>query len=186
MMSLEVGDTFSITINEKECELTVFELVYSDLSLLLFDCTYFHLPYNLLSVTGNEDVSNIVLRQELTDTLALEVAAVLPIEGILTNRLQIVEVMLNAGSLLIPFVIIFSVLGMLYNLIESYRARKEEFELYRLCGMSKYQLCDMKVWELIVVFLFGILIGLIAFVVGAVILNQALSSLGFGLFMNLN
>ena len=183
-MSLRVGDTFSITVNEKEYELTVVQLIYSDLSLVLFDCTYFDLSYNLLSVTGNEDISNTALRQELTDALALEVAAVIPIERIVSDQLKIVEVMLKGSNLLIAFVIIFSVLGMLDNLIESYRARKKEFELYRLCGMSKGQIFGMKFCEVILVFLFGIMIGLVAFAVGLVILNQGISSLGYGLFLH--
>ena len=71
------------------------------------------------------------------------------------------------------------------NLFESYRTRKEQFRLFELCGMSKKEIRLMKLFELTIVLLFGGAVGIFAFGAGAVILKQALETLGFGLFMNL-
>jgi ABC-type antimicrobial peptide transport system permease subunit len=68
---------------------------------------------------------------------------------------------------------------------ESMRARREEFGLYRLAGMSHSELRLMKRSELIVTVLIGVLIGIVMFVISAFAINRGVSGIGVEIFLGI-
>jgi len=80
---------------------------------------------------------------------------------------------------------LFALIGIADNLMESYRSRKEEFELYNLAGASKSCVKKIKFYELLLIGVFGVVVGFIGLVFSMLILDKGLKSLMFNLLLGL-
>ena len=182
--SLKVGDSFTLTIDGREVELMVAEIIKSGMSVVLFDCEYFGIPYNMMVLSGADGVSQGALLQDVMDKIALELATVIPLESLFEDRLATVHICLKLGVVFLMMVIVFASVGMLDNLYESYRARRDEFDLYACSGMSKKEIRRMKGWEIVWTFGCGIALGIIGFVVLSFACNACFHAFGFETFLN--
>ncbi len=182
--SLKIGDTFTQTLNGEQLELVVIDIVESGTAFVLFDCEYFEIPYNMMTVKGAEGVSKSEFLQELTDVTALELAVVMPLADLFEEKFAVTYICLNIGAIFLTVVAIFAGVGIADNLYESYRSRKEEFDLYAYSGMSGKEIQRMKKWEVGLTFAFGIALGIIGFVVMAFVSNACLKGVGFETFIN--
>ena len=70
------------------------------------------------------------------------------------------------------------IVGMVNNLVESYRFRKEEFRLYLTAGMSRGDIRRMKGLELIITFGVGLGVGLVLFAASLFATQKALILFG--------
>ena len=145
---------------------------------LAINCEDVGIPYNMLLVKGKEGVSKATLLNDLCQATASELAPISEVNTLLGRFISAVQTYIDAGKILLVVFIIFSLIGMIDISYESLRARREEFELYRLAGMSRKDLRRMKIAELTVTVLFGLAIGLVAFVIAAFVVNRGLSSRG--------
>ena len=144
-----------------------------------------NIPYNMLLVQGKDDVSSAELLGDLSQTTASELAPISQMDSLLARFLDAVQMYMDAGKVLLLIFIIFSLIGMIDIFYESLRARREEFGLYLLAGMCRRELRLMKVFELAITILFGLIIGLGAFVLSAFAVNRGLSSRGMELFVSI-
>ena len=182
--ALKVGDGFTLTIDGREVELIVAEIIQSGMSIVLFDCEHFGIPYNMMVLSGADGVSQGALLQDVTDKIALELATVIPLESLFEDKLVTVHICLKLGVAFLVTVAVFACVGMLDNLYESYRARRDEFGLYACSGMSKKEIRRMKGWEIVWTFGCGIALGVIGFVVMSFACNACFHAFGFETFLN--
>ena len=80
------------------------------------------------------------------------------------EKLQTIQIFLNLGVIFLVVMSVFAFVGMMDNLYESYRARREEFGLYACSGMSAKEIRRMKAWEIALTFGFGLALGLLGFI----------------------
>lgn len=184
MRSLEVGDNFTRTIDGHRLDLVIVEVVQSGVPFVLFDCEYFGLPYNIMVVQGEENVSQGELLQELTDKTALELAVVLTVEDMFEEKFATTGICLNLGLIFLLIISLFACVGIVDNLYESYRARKEEFDLYVYSGMSRKEIQRMKAWEIALTFGGGIALGFVGFILLSLGCNACFYTFGFETFIN--
>lgn len=184
-MSLKVGDTFTQTIDGKAFDFVVFDVVDSGMAFILFDSEHFGVSYNMMMIKGTNGVPMDGLMQELTDKTALELAAVIPVEELFEDRMQTIYICLRLALMFLTVSSLFACVGMVDNLYESYRARREEFALYAYAGMSGAEIRRMKIWEILLTFTLGFAFGAICFVAMAFASNASFHSFGAEIFISL-
>ena len=183
MLSLNVGDGFSLTVGGKECELVVSQIAMTAAPVMIFDAEYFGIPYNTLVVNGSEGYSNSEVFDATVSATALEMAAVTELQSLVSESIRPIRVYLRAALFIFAVSLVFMMSGITNNLIESYRSRSSEFELYRLAGMSERDIGRMKRRELLLTFLFGALIGAILFLIQLFAVQKVLFAFGMDLFI---
>jgi hypothetical protein len=184
MRSLKVGDNFTRTIDGRRMDFVIVEVVQSGVPFVLFDCEYFDMPYNIMVVQGADNVSQGELLQDLTDKTALELAVVLTMDDLFEEKFATTGICLNLGLIFLLIITIFASVGILDNLYESYRARKEEFDLYAYSGMSRWEIQRMKTWEVVLTFGVGIALGIVGFALLSIGCNACFYTFGFETFLN--
>lgn len=182
---LKVGDTLPIIVFGAEYELVVSKILYAACNVIVVDCEDVGIPYNMLLVEGQDGITSAELLGDLSQTTASELAPIAEADSLLERFIGAIQMYMDAGKILLVVFICFSLIGMVDVFYESLRARREEFELYRLAGMEKRELRLMKVSELTITILLGVMIGLGAFVISAFVVNRGLSARGMEVFINI-
>lgn len=181
--SLKIGDTFEMEWDGEKYEFVISQITYSPTSYFAINCEDLNVPYNMLLVQGNAGVSSAELLGDLSQTTASELAPIAQMDSLLARFVNAVKMYMDAGRLLLLIFIIFSLIGMADVFYESLRARREEFGLYLLAGMKRRELQLMKIFELAVTVLLGLVIGLGAFIFAAVAVNMGMSARGMEVFI---
>ena len=143
--------------------------------MLFFDCNYHGISYNVLLSKGKEDVSADQLCQELAAATSAELVGILPAATLLEIKTEAISLYTGVGTVLLAVILVFAVIGLLDNLFESYRERREEFALYLASGMSRQTARRMKAAEIQICCSFALLAAAIATAIGTFILNYMLS-----------
>lgn len=182
---LSLGDKVTFNIGGRDAEVVVSEIRNDTLNVVLFDSDFFGIPNNLLTVRGKEGVSKQQLRSDLSVALALEMTAVIDIEDYSQNVINASELYLNSGYVLLPLMASFAAIGFIDNLSESYRSRREEFRLFRIAGMSRAQARKTKLYEMLLLFAFSIVLGLISTSIICVLMDQGLQALEYSFYYSL-
>ena len=182
MMSLDIGDSFTVNIGGREIELVVSDICNSSVQLLIFDAEHFDIAYNMLIVNGDKAVSKNYLYEQITSATTLEMAAVISVDQMLQDNVRVARILLRATIFVLAVACLFMLVAMINNLIESYRFRREEFELYRISGMSRRDIRRMKALELTITFGVGGFVGLVLFVVSLIATQKALIIFGMDTF----
>ena len=158
------------------------DICNSSVQLLIFDAEHFDIAYNMLIVNGDEAVSKDYLYEQITSATTLEMAAVISVDQMLQDNVRVARILLRATIFVLAVACLFMLVAMINNLIESYRFRREEFELYRISGMSRRDIRRMKALELTITFGVGGLVGLVLFVVSLIATQKALIIFGMDTF----
>ena len=124
------------------------------------------------------------MRESAVSSLALEVGTVSDFSAVMKAKTDTIENYVNAAKLLLLIVILFTLIGLADNLYESYRSRREEFSLFSLCGASRAQIRQMKLWELLITLALGALVGLAVALPSILIVFKGLIGNGDDLFIN--
>lgn len=185
MEGLKEGDSFSIDIGGNATELVIGKIAKSGINYVAFDAEHFSIPYNMLLVKGAEGVSDAQLLDELSEASASELAAVVKADTLLRGLYDTSTLYLNMGKILLGIFAAFSVIGIADVLFESTRARKGEFELYRLSGMEKKKVRRMRLFEILSSLLLGVLISTAATAVALAALDMGMTQFGYELFVNI-
>lgn len=154
---LTAGDSLSVVIEGVEAEFYISQVINSPFACIYFDGDAMGFAPNVLSVKGAAGVTKEALKADIASAMALEMALIVSISDFSAQRIAQFDVYLKCGNLLFIFMLLFSLTGLIDNLFESYRARREEFALYRNCGMTTRHLARMKLCEIGVTLLFSLL-----------------------------
>ena len=173
---LAVGDSFTLTVEGRPIHLRVGKILALEAPLIVFDAPYHGLAYHMLLVTG-DGTDTPLLRERLTVATALEFVDIMPTEELWALRIKSFEIYVSAAILLIGAALVFSVIGLLNTVTQSYRARREDFRLFSLGGMSPTAIRCMKRHELLVTSLFGVALGLLLFLLTTPLLQYTLSAM---------
>ena len=179
---LTIGDVFKLELDGVEREFVVVEITDVCANYLAINCKDIGLSYNMLLVKGKEGVSQAQLLNDLSQATASDLAPIAEADTLLARFIAAINTYADAGKILLVVFIIFSLIGTVDIFYESLRARREEFDLYRLAGMSQRNLRRMKVAELIITLLFGLIIGFGAFVLSALAVNRGMTARGLEIF----
>ena len=179
---LKIGDVFKLELDGVEQEFVVVEITDVCANYLAINCKDIGLSYNMLLVKGKEGVSQAQLLNDLSQATASDLAPIAEADTLLARFIAAINTYADAGKILLVVFIIFSLIGTVDIFYESLRARREEFGLYRLAGMSQQNLRRMKVAELIITLLFGLTIGLGAFVLSALAVNRGMTARSLEIF----
>ncbi len=177
-----VGDSVEINVDGELYEVTVLQITDCGTNVIIFDSEYFGIAPNMILVKGKAGLDKDELLIEISEATALEVATIASPDELVRQRIGSIDVYLNTGDVLLVIAIIFSAIGMLDNLIQSYRERRPEFELYCYAGMPSNAVRKMKVFEVIIAVAFGFLMGAMAFVAASVVIDIGLSAYGYKVF----
>jgi hypothetical protein len=183
--SLDIGDRITVRVAEQDIVLEVGEILDVSLRCVILDNEYFDLHYNMLGVVGKAGVSEAALMGALSAETASELAAVMRTEELWDQKMETLEIYLASGFLLLFLVIVFALIGTLDNLGQSYRARRGEFHLYRLSGMSRAQVRRMKCAEILMTVLFALVPFGVMFPLFLLLTNTALRSYAYEMILSL-
>jgi ABC-type antimicrobial peptide transport system permease subunit len=81
--------------------------------------------------------------------------------------------------------VLFAVIGILDNLIASYRSRKEEFSLFVSAGMSKNKVRKMILCEISYLIIFGIIVGFLSLLAVIFMLDGGFVTFGYPYLLSL-
>jgi len=181
---LKIGDSINIHAGGKDIDLVISEIVKTGMGFILFDCEHFQIPYTFLMVSGADTIPKNEVLSELTEKTALELAVIADVDSIFADKLETVGIFLKLGLLILIMLVVFSLIGMLDTLYESYRARKGEFTLYENSGMAKRAVGKMKFFEVGIAIAFGLAFGSFAFFISSFATNSAFYQFGLETFLN--
>lgn len=180
----KVGDVVTVELEGEVKEIVISNVVDAGFSFMALDCEYFGVSRNVLIAKGVEGASSADVLSQLTDATAVELAAIVSVKDLFKGKLATIDVCLKLGVIALLAVVVFSTIGMLDNLYESYRARRSEFALFRHSGMSKKMIRKMKSNEITLTLGLGVLFGLIIFVFYSMMLNAGLYAFRYATFLN--
>ena len=184
-LSLDIGDSITVRVADRSITLVIGEILDVSLRCVILDNENFDLHYNMLGVEGKEGVSEAALVGALSAETASELAAVMRTEELWDQKMETLEIYLISGFLLLFLVIVFALIGTLDNLLQSYRARRGEFHLYRLSGMSRAQVRRMKCAEILITVLSGLVPIAVMFPIFLLVTNVALRSYAYEMVLSL-
>lgn len=184
-MGVEVGDSFSLDIGDRTVEFTVSKIVKVGYHFVIFDCQHFGIDYNMILPHIRNGASNADFIGEITIATADEIAPVARVDELLEYRLDMLNIYVRCTNTLLVIIVIFALIGLIDNLVESYRVRREEFALYSTAGMSKRKILGMKIFEILISLIFGLVLGILAALVILPILSEMMLSLGYDMIQNL-
>ena len=185
LLSVGIGDTYVVSIEGKTIELRVSEIVRYGQMIAVFDVEHFGIKSNMTAVKAGEGIAPDSLLDELSAATAGEMVSIATVNDLFNARMHYLNICRNAGTMLMFLILIYSLIGIFDSLYDSYRSRRDEFSLYRFSGMSDSKIRRMKCAELLFTFIFGIVIGIIGYIVSALLLAEALCGLGFDIFYNM-
>jgi hypothetical protein len=160
-LGLSVGDEWSVTVDGKELTFTLSEVISSPLNYIYFDAVSMGIPYNILSVTGQEGVSMSELRGEIASAMSLEMPLIVSVSEFMETKISAFDIYNRCGDFLFFALLFFALTGLIDNLFESYRSRKDEFLLYQNCGMTNRGIARMKAWEIGITLSFALPLGIV-------------------------
>lgn len=185
MLSLDVGDSFTIDILGAPQTLTVIETVKTGFNFVLIDCENFGINYSIMLPMVKDGVGEAEFIGELTAVTADEIATVTKTEYLLESRIKGFDIYTRCGDLLLFSIIAFSLIGLIDTTVESYNVRKGEFVLYSVGGMSKKSVKTVKLFEILITTLSGLAFGILGYAAVLPIIEQAMYGIGFELVGNL-
>jgi ABC-type antimicrobial peptide transport system permease subunit len=183
---LKVGDIWEISLGGADYGFVIAQIKETACNYAVINAHDVGIPYNMLLVKGKDGVSKAELLGELSETTASELAPIIETGNLLERFVNAVHNYMNSAKILLFVFVIFSLIGVVDISYESLRARREEFELYRLAGMERRELRLMKSYEFIIGISFGIAVGLIAFAFSAFAVNQGMSAKAMEVFQSVS
>ena len=185
MLSLEVGDSFTIDVSGLPQTLRVIEIVKTGFNFVLIDCEHFNISYNVMLPILEDGVDEGEFIGRVTALTADEIATVTRSDTLLESRIKGFGIYTRCGDLMLFVVLAFALIGLIDTTVESYNVRAYEFELYRVGGMSKKAVRKLKLFEILITVAFGIAVGLIGYVIILPIVEEAMYGIGYELIPNL-
>ena len=179
MMFVDVGDTVSVEISGTLLELEIIDVTNAVAGSIVFDSDHFNMPKNVIVANGKEGYSRVEVLDGISKKISLEMATVVTVEELFEEKTDNIRIFLESGAMLLITVLVFCFIGTVNNLAESYRSRKEDFELFALAGMGAKQIRRMKLCEILITFAFGALLGVTVAVVLILPTGFALEAYGF-------
>ena len=180
MMKLSKGDTFTVDGNE----FYVLDIIPSGIPLVIFDAEYYGVGYNCYIPRKAENVSASQSISQITAALSDEVASLIKTKDVLEARMSIYAIYIRCGTLLLPFLIIFALIGIFNTASEGYRSRREEFSLYNTAGMTRREIRKTKLFEMLIAVSFGLSFGVLLFLALLPIINETMLSIGMDTYNN--
>ncbi len=185
MLSLDVGDSFTIEISGVPKTLNVIEIVETGFNFVLIDCEYYNIDYSIMLPILKDGVSEAEFIGEITAVTADEIATVTKTRTLLESRIKGFGIYTRCGDLMLFAVIAFSLIGLIDTTVESYNVRRGEFALYRVSGMSASAIKKVKLYEILITTLMGLVFGIVGYVLLLPIIKEAMYGIGFELIKNL-
>ena len=182
MLSVGEGDGVGIEIEGRRLELTVTEIVSSGLPLIVIGCESQGMAYNLLIADAAEE-QQAQLLDSLTAAAGSEMSLVVAVDELLKENSRLIDVYVVAGCVIAAALLLFAVIGLLDNLYESYKHRREDFKLYLLAGASPADIRKMKLVEVLHTLAIGTLLGAFVSLPVLLLFNAAGYSLSFEVFL---
>ena len=179
------GDVIDIEISGKNLRLEVIEVTDSATGYILFDSDFHGISKNIVIAKGKDGYSRVNVLDNISEKIALEMAITMPIEDLFEDKIKNVSVFLDSGKILLAVLLIFVAIGVLNNLFESYRARRDDFQLFALAGMKKAEISRVKFYEIFFTFTFGTVLGILLSLLMAVSSHSVMASHGFNMIGNL-
>ncbi len=180
--NIKVGDHFWLEHNGMVYELVIVEIARVGANFIAVNCEDIGMPYNMLLVKGKDGITQAELLADLSQATSSELASIVSIESLFEQLIRTMETYVNAGKILLYVFLTFALIGVIDTFYESLRARREEFGFYRLAGMNQGNLRFMKVSELAVTVMIGVLVGIGAFIISAFAVNRGMSGKGVEVF----
>jgi hypothetical protein len=179
IMLADVGDVVSVEISGSMLDLEIIEVTNAVAGSIVFDSDYFNIPKNVIVANGKVGYSRADVLDGISEGISLEMATVVTVEALFEEKTDNIIIFLKSGWMILITVLVFCFIGTLNNLIESYRSRKEDFELFALAGMEVKQIRRMKLYEILITFMFGALLGVAVATVMIFPTGFALEAYGF-------
>lgn len=174
-LGLVVGSPLTLEVGDRHLTLTVSEIIHAGVAIIVFDSPHHGISYNMLLVSGKENIPTSHLQQELTAATSSELASVMPTEALLDIKVESTMLYIRIALALLFMILLFAMIGMLDNLLQSYRSRREEFTLFATSGMSNASIRRMKICECGITFLFALLCTALTTLVAAFLMQHTLA-----------
>lgn len=174
-LGLVVGSPLTLKVGDRHLTLTVSEIVPAGVAILVFDSPYHGVSYNMLLVSAKENIPSSQLQQELTAATSSELASVMPTDTLLDMKVGSAMLYIRIALALLLVILLFAIIGMLDNLLQSYRSRREEFSLFATAGMSDATIRRMKLCECAVTFLFALLCAALTTLIAVFLMQHTLA-----------
>ena len=110
--------------------------------------------------------------------IANDVAVIGSANGLMNEKTRSLGVYLSCGDILWVMVILFSAIGIIDCVYNNYRARREEFWLFGVSGMSKKELIKLKVFEVLTALIFGCITGFLCSMLVIPFINKSMRTFG--------
>lgn len=171
-MGLSVGDTFTLTLDDKKVDFVIGALIDTPLTVVFSDLTGLGISPNVCLVEGGADAYS-----RLAEKYSLE-GAVCTSEDAFGYATDLAVAYMKVFTLFEVLVCIFALAGYMNTAVAAYRDRKRERELLSAAGASPSDLRTIVILENAVVVISALLIGTIFSFAVLYIVQNMLKTLG--------
>ncbi len=182
MICAEVGDAVSMKVNGEMRRLSVSAITSVGLPFAVVNGAHCGIEYNILLADAKMGAES-VLFEKLSIVAAEEMSAVISVESLLSARVELLDTFLICGYIIAAALLAFALIGLLDNLYESYRHRRPDFVLYSCAGAARASIRKMKLSEIVYSITFGLVFGLVFAGMCLVLVENAMYSLNYEMFL---
>ena len=108
----------------------------------------------------------------------MELAPISTVEEFFNARISTLQIYLEFGKAMLIIVFIFTLMGALNGLYETYRSRKDEFKVFECSGMSREGIRRVKTGEILFTVIFGFFFGIVSFTIYIPLLKMGMETYG--------
>lgn len=177
-LSLGLGDSLTFICDNEEITLIIEEIKSSSMSFVIFDCASMGIQPNMLIPVFNTGVDSYEGVNALSTAIAEDVAVISRIDSLLKEKTETVNIYLTCGYILLTMIVVFSLIGLIDSMYNSYKSRKNEFSLFKISGMSRCLVLKMKLTEIMISIIFGIIVGVMCASLILPFMNESMTCLG--------
>lgn len=148
---LKVGDSIEGEIDGHKYTFVVSEIFTGKSTVVFVDMDYCQgLAYNTILVSVKEGVTLSDLKADILSDATVSTAIVMPMEDYAVLLFRDADFYIKCCLVMCLGLLFFSIVGLCNIYFETYRARKSEYDLYCIAGMTPVQVRKMKAYEVLI------------------------------------
>lgn len=177
-LGVKKGEKLPIKLEGEMVELYVSDVIQMGTAAIVFDHEHYGLSPNMILLEA-KDGRNDELLDSVTAISASELSTVISAERLRAEKIESNTSFLKCANFLLFAIEIYAMVGIINNLYESYRARREELSLYHFAGISKSKIAKIVLFEILAILVIGLFLGAIGTIVATLSLDKAFSQFNF-------
>ncbi|MCQ2602548.1 MAG: ABC transporter permease, partial [Clostridia bacterium] len=158
---LEMGDTIEVTMRGLQYDFVYAGNIAAGGSRVFFNYVDMGFAPTCYEVIGANGVSAETVKDSIASALVFENATIVPATALTKEAVDVAERYVVCIEFIATFLLIFSLVGIIDNIVSSYRSRRDEFACFMSAGMNNKNIKNLKASEIAFACIFAVVVACI-------------------------